>query len=211
MTKPEKRNYRIIGLTGGIGSGKSAAARRFAELGAAVYQADDISRQALKPSAHCYREVVETFGNDILASDGQIDRKKLASIVFSDEQKRAKLNGIVHPYVIDQLFSRAKNDLGNQKHAIAIFEVPLLFESGLDENMDRNIVVSSEEDMRVRRVVARDGVSREQALARIRAQMPEEEKRKRADYILENNGSLDDLVRQVDALYRLLNAEEPRV
>ena len=210
MTIPKKRRYRIIGLTGGIGSGKSTAARRFVELGANVYHADEISRQALEPGTVCYQQVIDAFGDGIRTIDGLINRKALAAIVFADETKRARLNDIIHPYVIDQLFSRAERDLANQGNAIAVFEVPLLFESGLDAKMDRTVVVSSDEESRIRRVVARDGVSREQALARIHAQMPEEQKCLRADYILLNNGSLDDLIRQVDALYRTLKAEENR-
>lgn len=208
MTKQSGANYRAIGLTGGIGSGKSTAARRFAELGAAVYQADEISRQALEPGAACYQQVIDAFGEGIRSKDGSIDRKALARIVFSDEEKRKALNAIIHPYVIDQLFSRAKNDLSSKRGAIAIFDVPLLFESGIDAEMERNIVVVCDEEERVHRVVERDGASREQALARIRAQMPEEEKRLRADYVLDNNGTPEQLIRQVDALYRTLKAEE---
>lgn len=210
MTKQSGANYRAIGLTGGIGSGKSTAARRFAELGAAVYQADEISRQALEPGAACYQQVIDAFGESIRSKDGSIDRKALARIVFSDEEKRNELNAIIHPYVIDQLFSRAKNDLSSRRGAIAIFDVPLLFESGLDAEMEQNIVVVCDEKERVRRVVERDGASREQALARIRAQMPEEEKRLRAGYVLDNNGTPEQLIRQVDALYQTLKAEEPK-
>ena len=210
MTKPSKSGYLKIGLTGGIGSGKTTVARRFAELGAFVYHADEISRQALEPGEQCYRQVLDTFGESILSLDGRIDRKALAKIVFSDEPKRRQLNEIIHPFVIEQLFSRANDELSGRENAIAIFDIPLLFESGLDAQMDRTIVVSCEESERVRRIVERDQTSPEQALQRIRAQMPEEEKLRRADYVLDNNGSFDDLIRQVDALYELLKAEEPR-
>jgi len=210
MTNPQKRNYRIIGLTGGSGSGKSTVARRFAELGASVYSADTIARQALEPGEECYRKVVDVFGETILAKDGRIDRKVLAETVFSDEQKRKLLNEIVHPFVIDQLFLRAEVDLSNRSDLIVIFDIPLLFESGLDARMDRTITVACDEEERVRRIVQRDRVSAKQALARIHAQMPEEEKRLRADYVLDNNGSIEELLRQVDALYELLKAEETR-
>lgn len=210
MTDSQQRNYRIIGLTGGIGSGKSTVARRFAELGASVYSADAIARQALEPGEKCYQPVIDAFGESILTQDGRIDRKALANIVFSNERKRTMLNEIIHPYVIDQLFSRAETDLSKSSGAIAIFDIPLLFESGLDAQMDRTITVSCEESERVRRIVERDQVTSEHALARIRAQMPEEEKRLRADYVLDNNGSLDDLIQQVDALFELLKAEELR-
>ena len=210
MTEPIERSYRIIGLTGGIGSGKSTVARRFSELGASVYSADAIARQALEPGTTCYRKTIDAFGDSILAPDGRVNRKALATIVFSDEQKRAMLNEIIHPYVIDQLFSRAKTDLSKNSGAIAIFDIPLLFESGLDAQMDQTLTVSCEEDERVRRIVKRDQVTPEHALARIRAQMPEEEKQLRADFVLENNGSIAELLRQVDALYERLKTEETR-
>lgn len=195
-----------VGLTGGIGSGKSTAARRFAALGARVYHADELSRRALDPGAACYDRVVSAFGKEILNPDGTIDRKTLAKLVFADENKLAMLNGIIHPYVIGELFSMAGRDLG-ASGGVAVFEVPLLFESGMDERMDANVVVSSEQETRVRRVMERDGLTREHVLSRMRAQMPEEEKRLRADYILENDGSKEDLLRQVDALYELLKTE----
>jgi dephospho-CoA kinase len=210
MTEPLKRTYRIIGLTGGIGSGKSTVARRFAELGATVYSADELARQALEPGESCYQRVINEFGESILTADGTINRKALAKIVFFDEKQRQKLNEIIHPYVIETLFSRAEAELSNKSGAIAIFDVPLLFESGLDAQMDKTITVSCEESERVHRIIARDQASPEQALQRIRAQMPEEERRQRADYILDNNGSVDELICQVDALFELLKAEEPR-
>ncbi|MPN20955.1 Dephospho-CoA kinase [bioreactor metagenome] len=165
----------------------------------------------MEPGEACYQSAIDAFGASILSADGRIDRKALAAIVFSDEQKRKQLNEIIHPFVIEQLFSRAKDELSEREHAVAIFDIPLLFESGLDAQMDRTVVVTCDEEERIRRIVERDRVSPEHALARIRAQMPEEERRQRADYVLENNGSLDDLIRQVDALYNLLKAEDPRI
>lgn len=209
MTR-ETQTYRKIGLTGGIGSGKTTAARRFAELGALVYHADEISRRSIEPGAACYGRVVDAFGEGILKTDGAIDRKRLAQIVFSDETKRETLNAIIHPYVIEQLFSLAERDLADQPGAIAVFEVPLLFESGLHERMDANVLVVCDAKSRIRRVAERDGISREQVLSRMRAQMPEEEKRLLADYLLDNNGSKEALLRQVDLLYETLKAKEPR-
>lgn len=195
-----------IGLTGGIGSGKTTAARRFAELGALVYHADEISRQSIAPGAACYGRVLEAFGEDILKPDGAIDRKLLAQIVFSDQTKRETLNAIIHPYVIEQLFALAERDLANRTGAIAVFEVPLLFESGLHKQMDANILVACDEESRIRRVAERDGISRKQVMSRMRAQMPEEEKRLLADFVLDNNGSKEALIQQVDALFQRILA-----
>ena len=200
----QRMGYLKIGLTGGIGSGKTTAAKRLLALGARVYHADEISRRALDPGAVCYDRVVSAFGREILQSDGTIDRKRLGQLVFADEEKRQRLNGIVHPYVIEELFARAESDLANEPDGIAVFEVPLLFESGLHTKMDYNIVVSCTEENRVRRVMERDNLTREQVLARIQAQMPEEEKLLLADSILFNNGTEDDLIAQVDALYDTL-------
>ena len=200
------RQYLKIGLTGGIGSGKTTAAKRFAALGARVYHADEISRRVLDPGAVCYDRVVSAFGREILQSDGTIDRKRLGQIVFADEEKRQQLNGIIHPYVIDELFARAEQDLADEENSIAVFEVPLLFESGLHTKMDHNIVVSSTEENRIQRVMERDNLTREQVLSRIHAQMPEEEKMLLANSVLLNDGSKDSLRAQVDTLYQKLKA-----
>ncbi|HQQ41105.1 MAG TPA: dephospho-CoA kinase, partial [Clostridia bacterium] len=165
-----KRAYKRIGLTGGIGAGKSTAAKRFRELGVLVLDADEISRASLKKGGACYDGVVALFGSEILAQDGEIDRKKLAGIVFADEEKRRQLNAIVHPYVIETMFSRAEETL-NKSGGIAVFEVALLFESGMHEKMDRNILIACEEEQRIQRIVERDNTTRQAALARIRAQM----------------------------------------
>ena len=206
--KQERSGYLKIGLTGGIGSGKTTAAGRFAALGARVYHADEISRHALDPCSECYSSVIETFGMDVVQDDGEIDRRRLGAIVFADESKRRVLNSIIHPYVINELLSSAEKDLQKDPNGVAVFEVPLLFESGMDAQMDATIVVVCDEEARIRRVMERDQLSREQVLSRVRAQMPEEEKRKRADYILENNGSHEQLLQQVDVLYATLKAKE---
>ena len=204
--KQDESGYLKIGLTGGIGSGKTTAAKHFAALGAKVYHADEVSRRALDPCSNSYEKVIETFGMDVVQNDGEIDRRKLGEIVFSDEEKRRALNGIIHPFVIHELLASAERDLANRPNGIAIFEVPLLFESRMDEQMDANIVVTCADESRIARVMERDLLPREQVLARMRAQMPEEEKRLRAYYILDNNGTHESLLHQVDALYSTLKA-----
>ena len=210
MSQNESR-YQKIGLTGGIGSGKTTAARHFAALGARVYHADEVSRRALDPCSDCYGKVIAEFGMDVVQDDGTIDRRRLGEIVFADEGKRRALNEIIHPYVINELLSGAERDLRNDPNGIAVFEVPLLFESGMDSQMDANILVTCEEETRIQRVMERDELLREQVLARMRAQMPEEEKRLRADYVLDNNGTHESLLHQVDALYAALKVKEPEI
>jgi dephospho-CoA kinase len=203
MTTAE-RTYLKIGLTGGIGSGKTTAAKRFSSLGARVYHADEISRRSLDPNGACYARVVEAFGDEIVRSDGTIDRKRLGEIVFADEDKRKLLNSIIHPYVIEMLISQAENDFIIDSHSIAVFEVPLLFESGMHAQMDYNIVVSCTEENRIRRVMERDALSREQVLSRMRAQMPDEEKLLLANFVLDNDGTEEALTAQVDDLFSRL-------
>lgn len=198
------KNYIKVGLTGGIGSGKTTAAKRFAQLGARVYQADAVSRSALDPDGACYEAVIHAFGREIVRDDGTIDRRRLGEIVFANDQKRSMLNGIIHPYVIHTLFSRAEQDCANEPNSIAVFEVPLLFESGMHQDMDYNIVVSCSEENRILRVMERDALTREQVLSRMRAQMPEEEKCSLADSVLKNDGTHGELIAQVDALYQQL-------
>lgn len=195
--------YVKIGLTGGIGAGKSTAAARFRALGALVLDADAIARAALEPGGACYAPVLNAFGEGILLPSGYIDRKALAKIVFSYNKERERLNAIVHPHVIETMFSMAEKELGG-KGGVAIFEAPLLFESGMHARMDANVLVIAGEDERIERIVRRDNATREAAQSRIRAQMPDEQKRLLADYILENSGSIAELNSQIDRLYQTL-------
>lgn len=196
--------YKRIGLTGGIGSGKTTAAEFFAALGVPVISADKISRNALTKGGACYDRVIETFGMGILHDDGTIDRKALANIIFSDETKRHALNEIVHPYVLETMFKEANTLRKDHTSTIMLFDIPLLYESGMDKDMDANILVVCDEETRIHRIMERDGTTREAAKARIQSQMPEDEKRAMADYILDNNFSQSHLKKQVTALYKKL-------
>ncbi len=198
------RGYRRIGLTGGIGSGKTTVAKRLGERGALVLDADALSRSALERDGACYEAVAEAFGGGILRADGTIDRAALAHIVFADPAKRERLNGIVHPYVIATLLGTADRALAQRPGAIAVFDVPLLFESGMHRDMDHTVLVVASEAARVGRVAARDGAAVEAVQKRIRSQMPEEEKRLLANEILDNNATLEELLVQADRLYERL-------
>ena len=198
---------RVIGLTGGIGSGKTTAAERFAALGALVLDADEVSRSLLDVDGGCYRAVVDAFGTDILLPDGRIDRKRLGAIVFADGEKRAALNGIVHPAVIGTLMERARLSGERNPDMLTVLDVPLLFECHMEERLDMTVLVTAPEELRVTRIMERDGCRREQALCRIRAQMPEAEKRRLADAVLDNGGSRESLQKQVDGLYERLMAD----
>lgn len=189
-----------MGLTGGIASGKSTASQRFRELGACVLDADELSRHALDTDGACFRAVVDTFGKTILLEDGTVDRKALANIVFGDETQREKLNAIVHPYVVETLMKSAYA----AQEDIVVFDVPLLIECGLNRMMDRVVVVAAPEEVRIRRIVHRNGVSEKEARARIDAQIPQDEQLKYADFVLVNDASVEVFRNRIDEVFRNL-------
>lgn len=186
-------NRTIIGLTGGIGSGKSTVANHLRNKGVLVLDADQYSREALEPNAACFSEVVSLFGTEILDEAGRIQRQVVAKAIFSDEKKRKQLNDIVHPYVLSCL--KRDTETGAE---LVVWEVPLLFESGLDQYCDEVWTVSASEETRIERVIQRDGCSRDAAKKRILAQATEEERNERADVILRNDGDVSTVIRAVD-------------
>ena len=185
--------YSPIGLTGGIASGKSTVAQLFRTWGAYVADADEISRSALDPGTVCYEQTVAAFGQDILFADGTVDRKKVAGIVFSDPEALAVLNGIIHPYVRRTMRSDSEKAFKEAPDRLIIWDVPLLFETGYDSEVAKTVVVTARQDIRIQRIVDRDGSTKAAALRRIRAQMPDREKVRRADIVIRNNGSLAEL------------------
>ena len=185
--------YSPIGLTGGIASGKSTVAQLFRDWGAYVADADEISRRALDPGTDCYDNTVAAFGRDILFADGTVDRKKVAGIVFSDQEALAILNGIIHPYVHETIHKETKKAFDEAPDRLIVWDVPLLFETGYEKEVVKTVVVTARQDIRVQRIVDRDGSTKASALRRIRNQMPDREKVRRADIVIRNNGSLDEL------------------
>lgn len=201
------RRYQKIGLTGTIGSGKSTVSARLGALGAVVLDADAVARGLLAADTACRRAVIEAFGDEILQADGSIDRKKLAASVFSDPAARARLNGIVHPAVIEQMFADAERSLAANSDTPVVFDAPLLIECGLQDRMDAVVLVTASRETSLRRVMLRDGCGEREAAARIDAQLPQEEKARYADFILENDGTIDELSARVDALYQVLTGK----
>ncbi len=195
-----------VAVTGGAGSGKSIVCKRFQTLGAFVADLDRLSRQAVEPGTGGFQQVIERFGCGVLAEDGGLDRRRLRDIITADEKARKDLEAIVHPEVL-----RRMNDAMDRAEAsgsrLLIAEVPLLFEAGLEKIFDRVIVVCAPEETRVQRLVERDNVAPEQAAALIRVQMPESEKRKRADFVIENSGRPGDIIGDVDRLFDRLAAK----
>lgn len=191
----------IIGLTGTIGSGKSTVSARLAKLGALVLDADTISREAVKKGADGLNKIAEVFGKEVIDANGELDRKSLAGIVFSDESKRLILNGIIHPQVLKALKERTHGEKALNPDRMIVWDVPLLIEVGWVEYVDSVWLVTAPEQTRINRIMARDGCTIKQAQSRICAQMSEEEKARFSNEIIDNGGSLEQLYQRVDALY----------
>jgi dephospho-CoA kinase len=188
-----------VGLTGGIGAGKSAVASRLAENGAVIIDADLLAREVVAPGTPGLDEIVEAFGKGVLTAEGELDRPALGATIFGDEAARRRLEKIIHPRVRDRT---AELTHAAAPEAIVVNDVPLLVEAGLAPSYHLVIVVEAGRELRLRRLEQTRGMSREQAAARIAAQTDDERRRAAADVLLINNGTLDDLNKQVDALYR---------
>jgi dephospho-CoA kinase len=201
-----------VGLTGGIAAGKSVVGEMFAALGAHIIQADKISHQLMQPGAAVYREVVSHFGREILNPDGSVNRGRLAELAFGDGPSRVQeLNQIVHPAVIRRQQEWMARVRERNSHAVAIVEAALILEASMGENLDRLVVVTCRPEQRVERWARRLKVDEEAArlevARRMAAQLPDEEKIKAADYLIDNSGSLDETRRQVEEVYGKLRRE----
>ncbi|WP_432871695.1 dephospho-CoA kinase [Microbispora rosea] len=191
-----------VGLTGGIGSGKSEVSRRLAARGAVVVDADKIAREVVEPGTPGLAEIVEAFGEDILRPDGTLDRERLGAIVFADAEKLKVLNGIVHPKVgerSERLQREAPDD------AVVVYDVPLLAENNLAPLYDVVIVVDTPDEVRLERLLRFRGMPEADARARIAAQASREDRLRIADIVIRNEGSLDDLEAQVDKIWQDLS------
>ncbi|WP_106089566.1 dephospho-CoA kinase, partial [Enhygromyxa salina] len=191
----------VYGLTGGIGSGKSTVASMLEEYGIPVVSADELSRMVVAPGSPGLADVVEAFGPEVLDERGELDRKKMGKIVFATPERRRQLEAILHPRIRER-YEQVLDALEKAGHPVMVYEVPLLFEKKLDQQdeMKAVILVAATADTRIARVKDRDALTTDDVLARMRTQMPEEEKRERADYIVHNDGDLDDLRREVEYL-----------
>lgn len=188
-----------VGITGGIGSGKTTVCQIFEKLGVPVYYADQRAKELMEDDPQLRAEIKQEFGNDVYDAEGKLDRKKLAEIVFNNEEKLLKLNSMVHPAVFRD--NQSWNEvLAKKGYPYTIKEAALLVETGSYRTLDKLIVVSAPEEDRIKRVMARDGSTQEQVVARIKAQMPEEQKVKYADYIIFNDRIMD-LVPEVTKIH----------
>lgn len=191
----------VVGLTGGIASGKTTVARILEELGAVVIDADLISKELVKPGMPAWQEIISSFGRGIINEDQSINRKKLGEIIFNDAKKRKKINAILHSRVIREEWKRVKEIQKYNPDALIVLNVALLIESGNYKAVDMVVVVTADRERMIGRMMQRDGVSRDEAVMRLNSQMPLDEKEKYAHYIVNNNGSLNDLRMNVMELY----------
>jgi len=195
-----------LGLTGGLASGKSLVSAEFARLGARVIDADVISRETTAPGTETFKAVVKEFGEGVLREDGSIDRAALGEIVFSDPERLRVLNRITHPAIRERIRSELRVMEKEDASALIVVDAALLIETGLYREMDRVAVVYADTERRMERVMERDGIDEHGARVRMGAQMPLEEKLDYADYIIENNGSIEEAVRRAAELFEELRA-----
>jgi dephospho-CoA kinase len=193
----------IVGLTGSVGTGKSTVTNFFSEMGAYIIDWDELARAVTRPHSKAWKAIVKYFGKGILNGDLTINRQKLAEIVFSDQEKLTKLNQIVHPEVFKE-DERITNELARlDPDALIIKDIPLLFELTRPIYVDKKVVVSASEQTQLKRLEEK-GISRKDARNRIQSQLPLEEKLKSADFVINNDGPLEETERQVKEIYSLL-------
>ncbi|MFM1994937.1 MAG: hypothetical protein RLZZ610_454 [Actinomycetota bacterium] len=188
----------LIGLTGGIASGKSTVSRLLAEHGADVIDADLVAREVIEPGTTGFNSVVAKFGSGIVEGDGRISRESLAQIVFADSKKRLELEGVLHPLIQARTLELIQNSTSD----VVVYAVPLLVEAKVDYPFDLVVTVESGIENQIERLISDRGYSRQQAEARVEAQASSDERRARADIALENTGSIEELISQVSNLWR---------
>ena len=192
---------KIIGLTGGIASGKSTVSQYLYSKGAVILDADRIAHELTEPGGRLYKAYLDHFGAAILFPDGRINRAAVGKRVFSRPFEKQWLDSVSHPLILEEIERRILIKKEEQP-ALIVLDIPLLFETGWDKMAEENCLVYVDEDVQLERLMLRNGYSREEAAARIRAQMPLQEKKKWADRLIDNNGSLPSTLRQVDILWK---------
>ena len=191
----------ILGVTGNIASGKSTVAKELARRGAAVLDADQLAREVVESGSSVLKKLVKLFGTEILQQDGNLDRDRLGQMVFADVKVRAMLNQIMHPEIAKKSVERLQKLKSNPYLPLIVYEAPLLFEVGAESRVDKVLVVKIDPEVQLKRLMARDRLSEEKAQQRVAAQMPQQQKLERADYIIDNSGLVAETLEQIDALW----------
>lgn len=198
------RPFLLVGLTGGIATGKSTVSALLRALGCVVIDADQLAREVVEPGQPALAAIVEEFGAEVLRPDGTLDRQRLGAIVFADGARRRRLEEITHPAIRKRLLERLDRLAGEGFRGIVVFDAPVMVESGSHRTMDRLVVVVADEETQLARLMARDGLSREEALRRVRSQMPLAEKARLADYVIDTSGTKEETIAQVKSVYEAL-------
>ena len=196
----------LVGLTGNIASGKSTVSRLFSERGATIIDADVLARRVVERGTPAYDEIIRRWGNDVVGPDGELDRAALRRLVFTDQEQLEALNAIIHPEV-NRLRTRLLDDARARGDRIVIGESPLLFERGLVDEVERIVLVDAPRPLRLERLVRHRGLAETEAMNMIAAQMPAELKRARADYIIDNTGTVNELEERVSEVWAALERE----
>jgi dephospho-CoA kinase len=194
----------LVGLTGGVATGKSTVAKMFKQCGATVINADLLARQVVEPGKPAWRAIVKLFGKTVLNQDRSLDRQALGSIIFRNPKKRRQLECIIHPRVAREQQRLVRRIAKGKPRAVVIYEVPLLFEAGVDKRVDTTIVVTADRETQLARLKKRNGLSRAESLRRISSQMPLAKKIQRADHLLNGTLPRPSLRRQVGQLLKSL-------
>ena len=196
----------LIGLTGGVATGKSTVAKMFKKCGAIVIDADELAREVVRPGQPAWRDIMRRFGKSVLNSDRTINRQALGQIVFHDGTELRKLERIIHPRVALKQARLTRQASKTNPHVVVIYDVPLLFEAGIDKRVNKTVVVTSDRETQIRRLKKRNGFTRAEALRRIHSQMPLTMKLLRADYVLDGTKSRKSLSRDVRKLFEDLRS-----
>ena len=194
----------VIGLTGGIATGKSTVSAILEKAGAVIIDADRIAREVVKKGLPACREIAENFGETVLLPDGEINRSVLGDIIFNDPRKKQLLNRIVHPHVRREMNRQLKDMENATPDTIAVLDIPLLFEVEKHKNLSEVIVVYTPERIQIKRLMKRDNISEADAVARVRSQMPIEEKKNRATIVIDNSGTMEDTAKQTLEIFETL-------
>jgi dephospho-CoA kinase len=206
MTKApwDKLNVLLLGVTGGIASGKTAVAHMLEELGAPIIDFDVLARQVVEPGEPALKDIVDYFGKQVLQEDGSLDRKRLSNIVFRDMEKRKKLESFTHPRISEEFVRHVNKIAEKTPGAIIQVVIPLLIELNMQHRFHKLMVVYIPEELQIERLTERDGISRKEATTILKAQMPIEEKVRYADYVIHNERSLEETRRQVEDVWQTL-------
>ena len=193
-----------IGLTGGIGSGKSSVSKLFKDWGAYIFDADSVAKEILLKNETAQNEIIAEFGSDILNKDEKIEKSKLSRIAFQDENHQLRLNAIIHPYVFSEIDLTFDKILLKNEYEIFCVDAALIYESGADTHMDYVVVITSHLRLRIERAMERGDLTRDEFLKRLDLQWPDEDKVHMADFVIHNNGTIDELISESKKIFSLL-------